>query len=62
MRALASTLAGNRLIVGSIANSIGVDQTARLGITIDWRTHARIGVPVTLITLGIAGVWLWLIS
>jgi Na+/H+ antiporter NhaD/arsenite permease-like protein len=60
--ALASTLAGNLLIVGSIANLIVVDQAARLGITIDWRTHARIGVPVTLITLVIAGAWLWLIS
>ena len=51
MLALASTLAGNLLIVGSIANIIVVDQAARLGITIDWRTHARIGVPVTLATL-----------
>lgn len=60
--ALASTLAGNLLIVGSIANIIVVDQAARLGITIDWRTHARIGVPVTLITLALAGAWLWLIA
>jgi len=60
--ALASTLADNLLIVGSIANIIVVDQAARLGITIDWQTHARIGVPVTLITLAIAGFWLWLIS
>jgi Na+/H+ antiporter NhaD/arsenite permease-like protein len=60
--ALASTLAGNLLIVGSIANIIVVDQAARLGITIEWRTHARVGVLVTLSTLTIAGVWLWLIA
>jgi Na+/H+ antiporter NhaD/arsenite permease-like protein len=60
--ALASTLAGNLLIVGSIANIIVVDQAARLGITIDWRAHARVGVPVTLITLGLAAGWLWLIN
>jgi Na+/H+ antiporter NhaD/arsenite permease-like protein len=56
--ALASTLAGNLLIVGSIANIIVVDQAARLGITIDWRTHARVGIPVTLATLLVAALWL----
>ena len=56
--ALSSTLAGNLLIVGSIANIIVVDQAARLGVTIDWRTHARVGVPVTLVTLAVAAIWL----
>lgn len=60
--ALSSTLAGNLLIVGSIANIIVVDQAARLGITIDWRTHARIGVPVTLLTLALAAGWLVIVS
>jgi Na+/H+ antiporter NhaD/arsenite permease-like protein len=52
--ALVSTLAGNLLIVGSIANIIVVDAAARRGIAIDWRTHARVGVPVTLATLAVA--------
>jgi Na+/H+ antiporter NhaD/arsenite permease-like protein len=56
--ALASTLAGNLLIVGSIANIIVVDQGRSLGVNIDWRTHARVGVPVTLATLAVAAVWL----
>lgn len=60
--ALASTLAGNLLIVGSIANIIVVDQAARLDVRIDWRTHARVGVPVTLVTLGLAAAWLWLFA
>jgi Na+/H+ antiporter NhaD/arsenite permease-like protein len=58
--ALASTLAGNLLIVGSIANLIVIDQARRLGIAIDWRTHLRVGVPITIATLAIAGAWLWL--
>ena len=58
--ALVSTLAGNLLIVGSIANIIVVDCAARRGIRIDWRMHARVGVPVTLATLAIAAAWLWL--
>ena len=58
--ALASTLAGNLLLVGSIANLIVVDQAARLGVAIGWREHARIGVPVTVLTLALAALWLWL--
>jgi len=58
--ALSSTLAGNLLIVGSIANIIVVDQAGRLGVKISWREHARIGIPVTLLTLGVAAAWLWL--
>jgi Na+/H+ antiporter NhaD/arsenite permease-like protein len=58
--ALSSTFAGNLLIVGSIANIIVVDQASRQGVVIDWRAHARTGVPVTLATLGIAAAWLWM--
>jgi Na+/H+ antiporter NhaD/arsenite permease-like protein len=52
--ALVSTFAGNLLIVGSIANIIVVDAAARRGVRIDWRLHARTGVPVTLLTTAIA--------
>ncbi|SDE56801.1 transporter, YbiR family [Massilia sp. PDC64] len=58
MLALVSTLAGNLLIVGSIANIIVVDAAARRGIVIDWKRHARVGVPVTLMTLAVSGVYL----
>ena len=56
--ALVTTLAGNLLLVGSIANLIVADLAARQGITIDWKTHARIGVPVTLLTLAVVAGWL----
>lgn len=56
--ALVSTLAGNLLVVGSIANIIVVDAAARRGIRIDWRTHARVGVPVTAATLAVAALFL----
>ena len=56
--ALVSTLAGNLLIVGSIANIIVVDAARRRGIVIDWHRHARTGVPVTLVTLAITAAWL----
>jgi len=57
MLALVSTLAGNLLIVGSIANIIVVDAARRRDIPIDWRSHARTGVPVTLATLAITAAW-----
>jgi Na+/H+ antiporter NhaD/arsenite permease-like protein len=60
--ALTSTFAGNLLIVGSIANIIVVEQASRQGVAIDWRTHARTGVPVTLGTLFVTAAWLWLRS
>ena len=58
--ALASTFAGNLLIVGSIANIIVVEQARAQGVALDWRTHARTGVPVTLVTLAAAAAWLWI--
>ena len=56
--ALSSTLAGNLFIVGSIANIIVVEQARPLGVRITFRDHARIGIPVTLVTLAIAAAWL----
>ena len=56
--ALASTLAGNLLLVGSIANIIVADAAAKQGVRIDWCTHAGIGIPVTIVTLAIAALGL----
>lgn len=58
--ALASTLAGNLFLVGSIANIIVVDRAAKLDVRITWQEHARVGIPVTLLTLTLAAGWLWL--
>lgn len=54
--ALVSTFAGNLLLVGSIANLIVADLARQQGVHIGWREHARIGVPVTLLSLGL--VWI----
>jgi Na+/H+ antiporter NhaD/arsenite permease-like protein len=56
--ALVSTMAGNLIIVGSIANIIVVDAARKCGIHIDWKMHARVGLPVTVLTLGITAGWL----
>ena len=56
--AMASTLAGNFTVLGSIANLITIEKAARKGITIDFWVFARVGMPLTLFTL-LAGTW-WL--
>jgi Na+/H+ antiporter NhaD/arsenite permease-like protein len=55
--ALISTLAGNLLLVGSIANLIVADLARQRGVVIDWQHHARVGVPVTLLSLAVVALW-----
>jgi Na+/H+ antiporter NhaD/arsenite permease-like protein len=52
--ALASTFAGNAVLVGSIANLIVAEQAERLGVRLTFRDHLRLGLPVTLISLALA--------
>jgi Na+/H+ antiporter NhaD/arsenite permease-like protein len=58
--AMASTLAGNLTVTGSIANIIVVERAAAEGVTIGFADYIRIGLPVTLATLGVGTVWLWI--
>lgn len=59
--ALASTFAGNAVLVGSIANLIVAEQAERLGVRITFRDHLRLGLPVTLVSLtfAVAAMALW---
>jgi Na+/H+ antiporter NhaD/arsenite permease-like protein len=52
--ALASTFAGNAVLVGSIANLIVAEQADRLGIRFGFREHVATGLPVTLVSLALA--------
>ena len=56
--AMASTLAGNLTLVGSIANVIVAESARRQGVTLTFREHLRIGVPITIATIGIGVVML----
>jgi Na+/H+ antiporter NhaD/arsenite permease-like protein len=58
--AMASTLAGNFTVLGSIANLIVVERAAASGVTIGFWDHFRVGAPLTLVTLAIGTLWLWL--
>lgn len=57
--ALLSTLAGNLLLLGSLANIIMVERAALAGVRLGFADHARCGIPMTLLSMGFAVVWLW---
>ena len=57
--AMASTLAGNFTILGSIANLIVVEQARRQAVTIGFWDYFRIGAPLTLVTLALGRVVAW---
>lgn len=57
MLAMASTLAGNLTITGSVANIIVVEKV-RAEHNISFSEYARAGVPITLLTLVVGVVWL----
>lgn len=56
--AMASTLAGNFTILGSVANLIVVQRAKAHNVEIDFWTYFKVGAPLTILTL-LVGVW-WL--
>jgi len=58
--ALLSTFAGNLLVIGSLANIIVVERARQEGVVVSFLDHLRAGVPMTLVTLGLAWGWLLL--
>jgi Na+/H+ antiporter NhaD/arsenite permease-like protein len=58
--AMASTLAGNFTVLGSIANLIVVQRAPASGVVIGFWDYFRVGAPLTIITLAIGTLWLWL--
>jgi len=56
--AMASTLAGNFTLVGSVANLIVAYRAANRGIEIGFWTYFKVGAPLTLATLAIGLAWL----
>ena len=55
---LAGTFAGNLITIGSIANLIVIEGARPYGITIEFSEHARVGIPVTIVSLLILVGWL----
>src|SRR5262245_22549229 len=57
--ALLSTLAGNLVLIGSLANLIVAERASIAGVHLSFRDHAKAGVPTTLLSMLFAGLWLW---
>jgi len=57
--ALLSTLAGNLLLTGSLANIIVAERASRTGVKLRFLDFARSGIPMTLATMALAVAWLW---
>jgi Na+/H+ antiporter NhaD/arsenite permease-like protein len=58
--ALANSLGGSLLIVGSVANIIVVQQAQQMGVKISFGNFTRLGAPATLFGLGLLMLWCWL--
>lgn len=56
--AVMSTLAGNLLLIGSVVNLIVAEGARRQGVRLGFIDYARSGVPVTLLSMALAGLWL----
>ncbi len=56
--ALSSTFAGNLITIGSIANLITFEQAKEFGVNIGFKEHAKVGIPVTVVSILITIVWI----
>jgi Na+/H+ antiporter NhaD/arsenite permease-like protein len=56
--AMSSTLAGNLTLVGSVANLIVVQVARAHGVTIRFWDYAKVGVPLTALTILVGILWL----
>jgi Na+/H+ antiporter NhaD/arsenite permease-like protein len=56
--AMASTLAGNFTILGSVANLIVAEGARKAGIDITFGAYFRIGAPLTVATIALGAWWL----
>ncbi len=56
--AMASTLAGNLTLLGSVANLIVAEIARAHGLKVSFREYLKAGVPITVVTLFVGVVWL----
>ena len=60
--ASASTLAGNLTLLGSVANLIVAETSARYRVDLSFWQYLKPGVVITLVTLALNTAWLYLIA
>lgn len=57
MLAVMSTLAGNLLLIGSVVNLIVAEGAKRQGVHLGFIEFAKVGVPITLLSMLAAALW-----
>lgn len=60
--AVFSTLAGNLLLIGSLANIITAERAAACGVRLGFADFARVGIPVTFGSTALATGWFLLLG
>ncbi|OJW09461.1 MAG: anion transporter [Planctomycetales bacterium 71-10] len=60
--AMSSTLAGNLTLLGSVANLIVAEGARREGEDLGFLEYLKVGVPLTIVTVGVGIAWLALTS
>jgi Na+/H+ antiporter NhaD/arsenite permease-like protein len=60
--AMASTLAGNLTLLGSVANLIVAESAGARGICLGFWEYTRAGLIITALSLALGGLWLQLVS
>ena len=60
--AVANSFAGNAIVTSSVANIIVVQQARREGVVISFWAFARLGIPITLATMGVLIGWAALVG
>ncbi len=56
--AMATTLAGNLTLLGSVANLIVAEGARREGVSLSFNEYLKAGIPITLLSLLIGVLWL----
>lgn len=59
--AMATTLAGNLTLLGSVANLIVAETARARGVSLTFTEYLKAGVPITLITIALGVTWLILV-
>jgi Na+/H+ antiporter NhaD/arsenite permease-like protein len=60
--AIANSFAGSAILTSSVANLIVIQQARRLGIVISFGAFARMGIPITIASLGVLVGWAALVG
>jgi Na+/H+ antiporter NhaD/arsenite permease-like protein len=60
--AMATTLAGNLTLLGSVANLIVAESARRRGVDLGFIEYLKSGVPISLLTMLLGVIWLNLVG